>query len=98
MQTCTNCDHQNAETARYCSNCKADLHEFSHYAVTLKKFRSNERVKGIRVSVNVDACPACQKVRGSYPVDQAPMLPVQGCSNPLGCRCYYEPWLDMIYP
>ena len=98
MQTCTKCDHQNADTVRYCLNCQADLHEHSNHAVTLKKFRSNSRVKGVRISVNEDACPACQKMRGSYSLDLAPTLPVQGCSHPQGCRCHYVPWLDEIYP
>jgi hypothetical protein len=25
-------------------------------------------------------------------------LPVEGCSHALGCRCFYQPVLDEIYP
>lgn len=98
MQTCTLCNHENSDIARYCDSCGADLEEYSNFAVTLKKFRENPRVRGVRVAVHEDACPACQQVRGSYPLDHAPRLPVKGCSNPQGCRCFYVPWLEQIFP
>jgi len=98
VQTCTLCDHVNDDIARTCEQCNADLSEHSNFAQTLKKFRENPRVKGVRIAVNEDACPACQKMRGSYPLQTVPQLPVDGCSHPLGCRCSYEPWLDEIYP
>ncbi|MCC6145962.1 MAG: hypothetical protein IT308_00185 [Anaerolineaceae bacterium] len=52
----------------------------------------------IRISVADNACPACQQVMGAYPKDQLPRLPVEGCSHPNGCRCFYDPVLNEIYP
>ncbi len=98
MQTCTKCGKNNPDTIRFCVQCKADLLEFSHFAVALKNLRSNPRVRAVRISVNEDACPVCQQARGNYPIDQVPVLPIKGCSNPNGCHCSYEPWLSSIYP
>jgi hypothetical protein len=27
-----------------------------------------------------------------------PQLPIEGCSHPKGCRCHYEPVLDLFGP
>jgi RNA polymerase subunit RPABC4/transcription elongation factor Spt4 len=98
VQTCTQCHQQSSDAVRYCQNCGADLQEYSSFAVALKKFRENPRVKGVRIVVDDDACPVCQQMRGSYPLDQVPTLPVKGCSHPQGCRCFYAPLLERIYP
>jgi hypothetical protein len=50
------------------------------------------------IIVPEDACPACQNLTGTYPKDQVPRLPIEKCSHPLGCRSYYLPYLDEIYP
>ncbi len=60
--------------------------------------RRDPAVIAVRVIVAEDACPACRAYEGTYPPDQAPELPVEDCSNPNGCRCFYEPVLDDIYP
>ncbi len=98
MQTCSRCQAQSVDSALFCSNCQADLRQFSVTAVSLKKMQDNSRVKMVRVSVAADACPACQQAMGVYKKDQAPALPVAGCSHPNGCRCFYDPILDEIYP
>ena len=67
-------------------------------AVALKKYQTNPRVKYVRIVVSDEACPACQAMEGAYPKDGAPPLPVEACSHPLGCRCFYLPFLTDIYP
>jgi hypothetical protein len=84
--------------AETCVNCGADLGEFSSKAVALKRLRDNPRVKTVRLIVTPDACPACQEAAGAYPKEAAPALPIEGCSHGLGCRCFYEPYLEEIYP
>ena len=89
MQTCSRCHASAPDTATHCSTCGADLREFSVRAVALKAYRENPRVKYIRVVVAADACPACLAVAGTYPKDEVPTLPVEGCSHENGCRCFY---------
>ncbi len=60
--------------------------------------QQNERVSQIRVSVSGNCCPACAAAQGAYAKDQVPILPIEGCSHGLGCRCQYEPVLTEIYP
>lgn len=98
MQTCTVCNAQSPDTATRCARCDSDLSRFSATAVALERFRSNPRVRMIRIMAMQDACPACQEVSGTYPKESAPTLPVEGCSHGLGCRCFYQPFLDEIYP
>jgi hypothetical protein len=98
MQTCSICNALSPDSAVLCTKCQADLRENSITAVALKKFKANPRVEAIIVSVAEDACPACQQLQGSYPKDQAPTLPIEGCSHTLGCRCFYQPVLTEIYP
>ncbi len=64
----------------------------------LEFMRRDPAVVAVRVIVSADACPACRAYEGTYAPDEAPLLPVEDCSNPLGCRCFYEPVLDDIYP
>ncbi len=98
MQTCTQCNHQSPDSAIYCEQCNADLREYSATAVALKRFQANPRVRLVRISVGADACPACYQVMGTYPKHEIPHLPVEGCSHALGCRCFYEPVLDEVFP
>jgi len=64
----------------------------------LKKFQENPRVINVRLIVSADCCPACKSQEGTYNKDQAPLLPIEGCSHANGCRCFYEPMLNTIYP
>ena len=98
MQTCSKCHQQSPDTASECENCKADLSEFSTTAVSLKRIQANERIKYVRVSVADDCCPACRQALATYAKEEAPPLPVEGCSHAHGCRCTYEPVLETIYP
>jgi phage FluMu protein Com len=98
VQTCSLCKTQSPDDALFCNSCNADLAEFSTTAVTLKKLLENPRVKAIRIIVGIDACPTCQQLEGTYSKNDVPKLPVVGCSHDRGCKCYYEPVLDEIYP
>ena len=64
----------------------------------LKKFQENERVKNVRLIVAANCCPVCAAHEGTYDKHQAPNLPIEGCSHPNGCRCFFEPMLTTIYP
>ena len=64
----------------------------------LKQMQENPRVSKIVVVVPANACPACQAVFGTYPKDQVPRLPMDACTHPMGCRAFYQPFLDEIYP
>jgi hypothetical protein len=98
MQTCTHCYAQSPDDATHCNNCGADLSESSLTAQALKRFQANPRVRLVRISVGSDACPACAEIQGAYAKDSVPRLPIEGCSHNHGCRCFYEPVLDEIYP
>ncbi len=98
MRTCTLCNAQSPDEVPHCVKCGAGLSEHSTTAVALARFRANPRVRTIRVIPNDDCCPTCLAAEGEFPKEEAPDLPVPGCSHPLGCRCYYEPELTDIFP
>ncbi len=98
MPKCAECNAQIPENTRRCPNCGADLERRVTLASTLTRFRGNPRVNLVRVSVADDCCPACATLQGAYPKDKAPILPQAACSSPRGCRCFYEPVLNDIYP
>lgn len=98
MQTCSRCNTSARDDADTCPHCGADLREFSLTAVALKRLRENPRVRAVRVSVAADACSYCAEKLGTYPKDAVPVLPHAGCSRPNGCRCFYEPVLEQIFP
>ena len=75
-----------------------DMWEDFPAAQSLKRMIANPRIKYIVIVVPEDACPACQNLTGTYPKDQVPRLPYEKCSHPLGCRSYYLPYLDEIFP
>jgi hypothetical protein len=98
VQICSKCQNQSPDTVNECTACGADLTEWSNTAVSLKRLQQNERVSYVRISVAHDCCPACRQTEGAYAKDAVPKLPVEGCSHALGCRCYYQPVLEYIYP
>lgn len=98
MQTCSQCNTQSPDTATICPHCEADLTTLNKRALALKGFQENPRVVNIRLIVAEDCCPACREFEGTYPKDEVPRLPVEGCSHKNGCRCFYEPRLEVVYP
>ena len=98
MQICSKCHAQLPDSVSICTQCGSDQSEWSESAVALKRFQENARVNYVRLVVADDCCPACRQTEGAYAKDSAPKLPVEGCSHGLGCRCFYEPVLEVIYP
>lgn len=98
LQTCSNCNAQSPGLELNCINCGSDLKVYSSTTVALKRFQDNPRVKLVRVVVDADACPACSAGEGTYEKESVPKLPVESCSHNIGCRCYYAPTLNDIYP
>lgn len=98
MQICSKCSAQSPDTVNECTSCGANLNEWSNTAISLKRIQANERISYVRILVANDCCPACRQVEGAYAKNEAPSLPVEGCSHALGCRCYYQPVLEYIYP
>jgi hypothetical protein len=98
VQTCSLCNASSTDQASQCVNCQADLTEHSTTAVALKRFQSNSRVKAITVASSFDACSYCYEQLETYSVDEVPILPHKGCSHTNGCRCFYIPVLNDIYP
>jgi hypothetical protein len=98
MQICSRCSTSVPDAIKECPKCQADLSQYSITAVSLKKLLDNPRVFAINVATGEDACPACQAIQGTYEKDKAPALPVEGCSHQNGCRCFYQPLLEEIYP
>ena len=98
MQICSQCHASAPDEADNCPNCGADLTVWSETAVALKRLQENPRVIYVRISVAHDCCPACREAEGAYAKESAPRLPIEGCSHAYGCRCFYQPVLDEIYP
>lgn len=98
MQTCSKCHAQSPDAASRCSGCGADLNEWSNTAASLSRMRANPRVSYVRIAVADNCCPACRQAEGAYEKSTAPRLPVEGCSHANGCRCFYQPVLEEIYP
>jgi hypothetical protein len=98
VQTCGICNRQSDDSVMTCPACGADLRRQSLTAIALDRMLSNDRISLVRISVMHNCCPACAALQGAHPKDRVPRLPVQGCSHPLGCRCFYEPVLAEIYP
>lgn len=76
----------------------ADHWDSSNAAQVLARLQANPRIKFITVAVPADACPVCRELAGTYAKEKAPRLPVELCSHPLGCRAYYIPSLEDIFP
>jgi len=98
VQICSQCQTSNPDTASHCKTCQADLSQWSKLAIMLKEMQENTRVSHIRIAVSGDCCPACAQAEGVYQKESVPQLPVEGCSHNLGCRCFYMPVLDELYP
>ncbi len=64
---------------------------------TLERIRSGLATK-VRILASRDSCPVCLAIEGAYEFDEAPALPIDGCSHPKDCRCHYEPVLDLFGP
>ncbi|RME44079.1 MAG: hypothetical protein D6791_13995 [Chloroflexi bacterium] len=52
--------------------------------------RAGGAIQGVRVITGSDSCPTCRALAGEiYQPDEVPVIPIQGCTHPEGCRCAY---------
>lgn len=98
MQTCSLCNVSTPDQASHCKNCQAELSVHSTTAYALKRFSENPRVKAVTLASSYNACSYCYEQLGTYEVDDVPPLPHKGCSHEYGCRCFYIPVFNDIYP
>jgi len=48
-------------------------------------------IRGVRIVTGPDSCPTCQALAGKvYHPDEAPIIPIAGCTHPQGCCCAYS--------
>ena len=64
----------------------------------LDRIREGGVATKVRILVHDDCCPVCRHYEGAYDFDDVPVLPMESCSHPLGCRCRYAPVLDRRGP
>jgi MoaA/NifB/PqqE/SkfB family radical SAM enzyme len=54
--------------------------------------RARGAIRGIKIITAPDSCPICQSLAGTvYQPDTTPVIPIEQCSSPQGCRCNYSP-------
>ena len=68
------------------------------HKAALERIRDGGVATRVRILTFDDCCPLCRAYEGAYAFEDAPDLPHEGCSHPRGCRCHYEPVLDMHGP
>jgi hypothetical protein len=52
--------------------------------------RAGGAVEGVQIITGQDSCPLCASMaRTLYDPDEAPLIPLAGCTNRAGCRCAY---------
>lgn len=98
VQICSKCHTQVDDTVSICPECAAELSKWSTTAVALENIQSNPRIMYVRIAVANDCCPTCLEKEGAYSKVSVPELPIEGCSGKFGCRCFYQPVLEEIYP
>ncbi len=96
MRTCGVCSQQSPDEVTVCPKCGADLLEESTAARALRRYRADKRITEVRILADRNCCPTCREKVAVYPIDQVPELPIEGCSHGGGCRCVYEPVLDLV--
>ena len=53
--------------------------------------RARGSIRGVRIITGPDSCAACRAHEGrEYHPDEAPIIPIEGCTHPEGCRCAYS--------
>jgi hypothetical protein len=96
VRICANCRQQVADHVTVCPRCKTDLISGSVGARELARLRADGRIRELRILSDRFCCPTCRDAAQVYPIEQVPLLPLEGCSHAVGCRCSYEPVLDVI--
>ncbi len=75
-----------------------EVDKHAEHKAALEKIKKGGIATKVRILVAREACPACRSVEGAYEFADVPELPVEGCSSPDGCTCYYAPVLDRFGP
>lgn len=81
------------------------FHQFDLAAsIVIGKKRSREELRGyseqefvtrVEIMCNDDSCRACKAAaKRKYTLENAPLLPIDGCTHENGCRCCYTPIVD----
>jgi len=68
----------------------------SYARIVLARYRLGMKaggaIRGVRIIAGADSCPACRAAAQTvYMPDEAPLIPIQECTHPQGCRCAYTP-------
>jgi hypothetical protein len=71
-------------------------HDANYAQRVLDRYRlgmkAHGAVRGVRIICGDDSCSVCRAAAASvYHPDEAPIVPVAGCTSPGGCRCSYSP-------
>jgi hypothetical protein len=55
--------------------------------------RSGGSIRGVRIEVEPDGCQASKNLphNAVYLPEDAPLIPLQGCTRGTGCTCVYRP-------
>ena len=66
----------------------------------LKQIMDSPRASHVFIVTPDRTCPMARQIQGTYPKNSPdiPELPHEGCSNPGGCMCRYEPFVDEVGP
>jgi hypothetical protein len=81
----------------------AEVGRESEERVALRHRQALDRIRGglstkVRILASHDSCPVCMAAEGAYDFEDVPSLPIEDCSHPAGCRCFYAPVLDLFGP
>jgi hypothetical protein len=54
--------------------------------------KAHGEIRGVRIVTGPDSCPTCRAhAEAVYHPDDAPIIPIAGCTHAEGCRCAYSP-------
>ncbi len=63
---------------------------------TLKSYKKNRDVLvGVRIMAAGSSCEYCKAMEGDYSFEDVPLLPHEGCTHAMGCRCCYAPLTEL---
>lgn len=82
--------------AAYWKACQLSLYVENHE--TWQRCKGGDHVRRIEIAGSNDeyTCDTCRAILGKqYLVARVPELPLRGCNSPRGCRCRYEPVIEV---
>ncbi len=63
---------------------------------SLRSYMANRDVLvGVSILAAGSSCEHCKAMQGDYPFESVPLLPHEGCTHPMGCRCCYAPLTEL---